>query len=82
MAKKASKTPDFESSLQELEAIVNRMEKGDSSLETALADFERGISLTRQCQSLLQQAEQRVKILVEKDGEQLLQPFDEPEQDE
>ncbi|TNC92921.1 exodeoxyribonuclease VII small subunit [Thalassolituus sp.] len=64
------KTPpfEFESALAELEALVNRMESGELSLEDSLAAFERGIGLTRQCQTALSEAEQRVQILMERNG--------------
>lgn len=63
MAKKETTQPDFEQSLQELEALVLRMESGDLSLEASLKEFERGVQLTRQCQAELTAAEQRVKLL-------------------
>jgi exodeoxyribonuclease VII small subunit len=63
MAKKETTKPDFEQSLQELEALVLRMESGDLSLEASLKEFERGVQLTRQCQAELTAAEQRVKLL-------------------
>ncbi|MBI3776290.1 MAG: exodeoxyribonuclease VII small subunit [Gammaproteobacteria bacterium] len=67
MAKKP-KTPDFESALHELENIVERMEKGELTLEESLQQFERGVLLTRTCQQSLQDAEQKVHILLKKDG--------------
>ena len=66
MAKK-SKTPDFESALHELESIVERMEKGELTLEESLQQFERGVLLTRTCQQSLHDAEQKVQILLKKD---------------
>ncbi|HEC18199.1 MAG TPA: exodeoxyribonuclease VII small subunit [Gammaproteobacteria bacterium] len=69
MAKKKQKTLDFEAALEELETLVERMEDGESSLEDSLKDFERGIELTRQCQTALAEAEQKVEILLKKDGE-------------
>jgi len=69
MAKKQQKTVDFEASLAELEALVERMETGEASLEDSLKDFERGIELTRSCQGALTEAEQKVEILLKKDGE-------------
>lgn len=73
MAKRESKERfDFEKSLEELEALVERMEHGDLTLEESLKDFERGIELTRACQKALAEAEQKVRQLVEKaDGDQL-----------
>ena len=75
---KAPKTdvPDFESALKELEGIVATLEKGDLPLDAALKHFERGIALTRQCQSALKQAELKVEQLLEKDGQQTLAPFE------
>ena len=67
MAKK-SKTPDFESALHELESIVECMEKGELTLEESLQQFERGVLLTRTCQQSLQEAEQKVQILLKKDS--------------
>jgi len=66
MAKK--KQPNFETALEELETLVERMEDGESSLEDSLKDFERGIELTRSCQTALAEAEQKVEILLIKDG--------------
>jgi exodeoxyribonuclease VII small subunit len=57
--------PSFEEALAQLEAIVDALEKGDSSLEESLALFERGVGLTRACQQTLDAAEQRVRILTE-----------------
>ncbi|MCB1774307.1 MAG: exodeoxyribonuclease VII small subunit [Gammaproteobacteria bacterium] len=56
-------TDSFEDSLAELEALVDRMESGDLTLDESLQAFERGIALTRTCQQALQAAEQRVEIL-------------------
>ena len=69
MAKKAAPPqPDFETAMQELESLVQRMESGDLSLEDSLREFERGVQLTRICQDALKSAEQRVKMLTA-DGE-------------
>lgn len=75
MPKKAS-PPDFEQSLQELEKLVERMEQGDLNLEESLKHFERGIELTRICQDALQQAEQKVQMLIDKNGQPEAVPFD------
>ncbi|NNM50929.1 MAG: exodeoxyribonuclease VII small subunit [Pseudomonadales bacterium] len=55
----------FEASMTELETIVRMLENGEASLEHALSAFERGIALTRSCQQQLDQAEQRVRVLLE-----------------
>ena len=60
--------PDFEASLAELEAIVEKLEQGDLSLDDSLKQFERGVQLTRICQTALTQAEQKVEILLRKTG--------------
>lgn len=57
-------SPDFEASLEELEALVERLEQGDLPLEESLRSFERGVALTRQCQSALASAQQKVEILL------------------
>ena len=63
---------DFEKSLSELEHLVEDIEKGELPLEKALAEFERGVNLTRQCQTALQNAEQKVSLLL---NNQTLTPF-------
>jgi exodeoxyribonuclease VII small subunit len=67
---------DFEASLQELEALVEKMEQGELSLEQSLKDFERGVALTRACQQALQEAEQKVQILMQKDEQGELESFE------
>lgn len=74
----AGPTPDFQQVLSELESLIERLEEGDLPLEEALATFERGVELTRQCQSALQSAQQRVEILLERNGQTEALPF-EPE---
>ena len=60
MSKKAL---PFEKSLSELNQIVEEMERGELSLEQSLKHFEKGVALTRNCQSALKEAEQKVQIL-------------------
>ena len=62
-------TPDFEKSLAELEQIVERLERGDLSLEESLQQFERGVKLTKSCQSALKQAEHKVEVLLRKNSD-------------
>jgi exodeoxyribonuclease VII small subunit len=76
--KKAEKEPkpvDFETAMQELEHIVERLEQGDLSLEESLASFERGVLLTRTCQVALKEAEQKVEIMLKKAGEPSIESF-------
>ena len=62
--------------MKELESLVERMEQGEQSLEDSLKDFERGIALTRSCQKSLQETEQKIQQLIEKNGQDELVPFD------
>ncbi|MEZ5495000.1 MAG: exodeoxyribonuclease VII small subunit [Pseudomonadales bacterium] len=73
--KKNDSELDLESSLEKLELLVGSLEKGDLSLEDSLKAFEAGISLTRQCQQTLAAAEQKVQLLVEKNGALKSEPF-------
>ncbi|MCL1141641.1 exodeoxyribonuclease VII small subunit [Shewanella gaetbuli] len=73
MAKKTENL-SFEESLNELETIVTNLEQGEVSLDDALKQFERGIKLVRQSQSKLEQAQQKVSILM--DEKDTLAPLD------
>ena len=68
---------NFEKALDDLNNIVEDMESDELSLEQSLKHFEKGIALTRQCQTALKEAEQKVQILTEKQGEFTLENFDE-----
>lgn len=83
MPKKSSKKSttkaepaDFEKALNELEGLVEKMEQGELSLEQAMADFQRGIELSRTCQETLKAAEQKVQILMDQGDKNQLAPFD------
>lgn len=65
---KTKKSVDFEEALDQLEELVEDMENGDLTLEESLKAFEQGIKLTRECQTALSQAEQKVQMLVEENG--------------
>ncbi|MBM4204277.1 MAG: exodeoxyribonuclease VII small subunit [Gammaproteobacteria bacterium] len=58
-------TPEFESTLAELEALVQRLERGDLSLDESLKAYERAVALSRACQQSLQASELRVKKLTQ-----------------
>ena len=73
---------NFEAALEELESLVERMETGELSLEESLAAFERGVALTRECQTALREAELRVKSLTEGDEGLELTDLDDYEDDE
>jgi len=70
-----TKSVSFETAISELESIVSQLESGDLELEQSLTLFERGIELTRLSQSKLQEAEQKVQILMAKQDHLELQPF-------
>jgi exodeoxyribonuclease VII small subunit len=67
---------DFETAMQDLEALVERLEQGDLPLEESLAAFERGVMLTRTCQTALRQAEQKVEILLKKANGSAIEEFE------
>ncbi|HEY7772647.1 MAG TPA: exodeoxyribonuclease VII small subunit [Marinagarivorans sp.] len=58
------KAANFEKSLEALEAVVDEMEGGELSLDDALKAFEKGVKLTQDCQCALDEAEQKVAILL------------------
>jgi len=73
---KPSSTTNFETQLTELESIVEQLESGELPLEDALKIFEKGVKLSRQCQQLLSEAEQKVTILMDNQE----QEFDAPDE--
>ncbi len=82
MARKKSSN-QFEDSLNKLESIVKKMESGDLTLEESIQQFEEGIALSQSCQKTLDEAEQKIKILMQKNGDNELVDFDDDqEQDE
>ena len=68
--------------MRELEELVERLEQGELPLEESLAAFERGVMLTRCCQTALKDAEQKVEILLKKAGEPVALDFESGEADE
>ena len=76
-----AKSVNFEKALDQLEELVEDMENGDLTLEESLKSFEKGIKLTRDCQAALSQAEQKVQILLEQNGELVTEDFNEGDGD-
>ncbi len=76
MTKKNTTAPGFEKALQELEELVEKMEQGELSLEDSLQHFEKGVQLSRSCQQALKEAEQKVEILMKKNDQEDIVPFD------
>jgi exodeoxyribonuclease VII small subunit len=72
----ASSVKQFEQSLGELEALVAKMEGGELNLDESLRSFERGIALYRSCQAALEQAEARVKLLLDPEHPESAQAFE------
>ena len=77
MARKpTAKTIDFEKSLKQLETLVDKLEKGDLSLEDSLKNFEQGVKLTRECRQALQTAEQKISVLNKENKDWVEKDFD------
>ena len=72
---------EFEKSLARLEEVVQRLESADLSLDEAMALFEEGVTLSRECQKKLEEAEGKVEILLKKaDGKIVPAPFEAEEE--
>jgi len=69
------KTAKFEKSLQQLQDLVNKLESGELSLEQSVSTFEKGMELAKNCSDALTAAEQKVQILLEKNGVVTKQDF-------
>lgn len=77
----SKKNIDLEKSLGQLEGLVEELESGDLPLEKAMQKFEQGIKLTRECQTALKDAEQRVEVLLKSaGGDEALEAFDAEDQ--
>ncbi|GGZ55013.1 exodeoxyribonuclease 7 small subunit [Lysobacter xinjiangensis] len=70
-----SPVADFERSLDALEQLVERMEQGDMSLDESLAAYEQGVGLYRRCQTALEEAEMRVRLLTDPQDPAGAQPY-------
>ena len=75
MAKKQVIEPSFEETLKQLETIVSQLENGDLPLDEALNEFEKGVKLAKSGQKQLQQAEQRIQILLSENCDAELSEF-------
>lgn len=76
--KQVDEAPSFEESVSELQQIVSKLEDGSLPLEDSMSQFERGISLLKNCYQVLEQAEQRIEILtgIGEDGSVETEAFD------
>lgn len=68
--------PKFEDSLQQLEKIVEQLERGDMPLEDSLKLFEEGMRLSGFCRKELESAEGKVEILLKQNGKLQAEPFE------
>ena len=60
---------NFEEAMKRLEEIAQELEKGDLDLDQAVKKFEEGMALSKKCNEILQEAEKRITILIQEDGE-------------
>lgn len=60
--------PSFEDNMENLEKIVVELEKGDLNLDESISKFEEGIKISKECNKMLEDAEKKITILLEKDG--------------
>jgi exodeoxyribonuclease VII small subunit len=75
VVKKTDQQPSLETSLADITKVIEKMEHGELTLEQSLAEFERGITLIRQCQKMLAEAEQKVQILIQKNNQDTLTAY-------
>ena len=69
-------TSNFEKNMSDLENIVTELEKGDLNLDESISKFEEGIKISKQCNKILENAEKKITILLEKNGDFEEKPFD------
>lgn len=73
-----AKEKTFEESLNALEEIVQRLERGDVPLEEALVAFQKGMALSKQCQDTLEKAEKTLTKMMTENNEEIV--FEESEE--
>ena len=59
---------NFEDNMEKLEKIVTELEKGELNLDDSMSKFEEGIKISKECNKILEEAEKKITILLEKDG--------------
>ena len=67
---------NFEESMKKLEGIVTELENGNLNLDESVKKFEEGMKIEKQCNTILEEAEKKITILLEKDGELKEENFD------
>lgn len=58
----------FEENIEDLEKIVSELENGDLNLDDSVSKFEEGIKISKECNKILEDAEKKITILLNKDG--------------
>lgn len=66
---------NFEDAMKKLEQIASELEKGDLNLEESLIKFEEGMKLSKKCNEIIENAEKKITILLQKDGEIIEENF-------
>ena len=59
----------FEENIEDLEKIVSELEYGDLNLDDSVSKFEEGIKISKECNKILEDAEKKITVLLNKDGE-------------
>ena len=67
---------NFEEQMEKLEKIVGELEKGELSLEDSVTKFEEGIKISKECNKTLEEAEKKITILVNQEGQMKEEKFD------
>ncbi|NNF17504.1 MAG: exodeoxyribonuclease VII small subunit [Gammaproteobacteria bacterium] len=75
-SKRTAKKPDFEQSLKKLETIIEHLESGDLPLEKAVKEWEAGMKLRDSCEKILAETQQKVDILINRNGDEDPEDFD------
>ena len=73
------KEKNFETKMEELEKIVNELENGDMNLDESLVKFEQGMKISKECSKMLDEAEKKITILLENDGQLVESDFESEE---
>lgn len=59
----------FEQEMEELEKIVAELETGKLNLDESVAKFEEGVKISKECNEMLENAEKKITMLINQDGE-------------
>ena len=67
---------NFEESMKKLESIVNELENGNLNLDESVEKFEEGMKLSKQCNDMIEKAEKKITMLIQKEGKLEEENFD------